>query len=388
MPDSPIPEQRPLRAIFVDVPLIYSSGITQVMYKLARHRQPELLNMINVSLDKPSKKMTELLNAVVVSVSHIGNSSILRSAFNLRRVMKQHSADLVVANSFRCYLVAKLAVVGTGKPVVYWIHTINQIHTSRLRKILFPILSKHDALIYVSQAVRENNRPRGYQGMDAVIYNAVEAPEMTLEWQPYSPEKRAEFGVPGDAIVLGYTAQFVYYKDHTTLLKAFNSLSQRFPNLYLVLVGGGPDHAAAIARAEQLTARDRVLFLGIREDARALLGIVDLYVHVAPEEAFGLAVVEAMLARRPVIAARAFALPELIRDGETGLLFETGNAQDLERKITRLIEDRAYAAQLAAAGEQDCRRRFPPEPFAQQVTAFLQNVMARRSSRSLVREKV
>lgn len=368
--------------------MIYSSGITQVMYKLARHRKPELLDMINVSLDKPSKTMTGLFNAFGIRISHVGNSSILRSALNLRRVIKQSSADLVVANSFRCYLVAKLAVAGTGKPVMYWIHTINQIHTSRLRRILFPILSKRDALIYVSKAVRENNRPRGHQGMEAVIYNAVEAPEMMPEWQPYSPEKRIEFGIPEDAIVLGYTAQFVYYKDHTTLLNAFDHLSRRIPNLYLVLVGGGPDHTGAVARAKQLAASDRVLFLGIREDARALLGIVDLYVHVAPEEAFGLAVVEAMLAQRPVIAARAFALPELIRDEETGLLFETGNAQDLERQITRLIENRAYAAQLAAAGEQDCRRRFPPEPFAQQVTAFLQNVMSRRSSQSLVRKKI
>lgn len=382
MPDVPIPEGRPVRAIFLDVPLTYSSGITQVMYKLARYRQPELLDMLIVSLDTPSKIMVELFEAAGVRVSHIGNSTILKSALNLRRMISYDSVDIVVVNSFRCYLVAKVATAGSGKPVVYWIHTINQIHTSRVRRALFPVLSKRDALIYVSRAVLKNNRPRGYQGQDVVIYNSAEAPEVLLEWQPYAPEERAKFGIPANAVVLGYTAQFVYYKDHTLLLNAFDSLSQRFPDLYLVLVGDGPDHAAAAARAEQFAARDRVLFLGNRRDARALLGIVDLYVHVAPEEAFGLAVVEAMLARRPVIAAQAFALPELVRDGETGLLFESGNVEDLERQITRLIEDRTYATQLAAAGEQDCRRRFPPEPFAQQITAFLQSVSATSSSRA------
>ncbi|CAM3841877.1 Glycosyltransferase family 4 protein [Deinococcus saxicola] len=334
--------------------------------------------MLVVSLNKPDSAMVKLLGATGVRVDRIENSSILRSALNLKRVLKDYSADLVVANSFRCYLVAKIATAGSGKPVAYWIHTINQIYTSHVRKFLFPLLSKRDALLYVSKAVRENNRPRGYQGQDAVIYNSVEGPEMMQEWQPYNPDKRAELGIPDDAIVLGYTAHFVYYKDHPTLLNAFDTLSQRFPKLYLVLVGEGADRKVEVARAEKFAARDRILFLGRRRDARALLGIVDLYVHVASEEAFGLSVVEAMLAKRPVIAARAFALPELIQDGKTGLLFESGNVQELERQITRLIEDRAYAAQLAAAGEQDCRRRFPPGPFAEQVTVFLRKVGSTR----------
>lgn len=380
MRDLSMPKNRPIRAIFVDVPLIYTSGVTQVMYKLARHRQPKLLDMRIVGLDKPSRIMTELFNSAGVAVNHVGNSNIARSAFNLRRVIRGHSADLVVANSFRCYLVAKIATAGTGKPVVYWIHTINQIHTNRIRKILFLLLSKRDPLIYVSKAVRENNQPDGYQGTDAVIYNSVEAPELMPEWQPYTPEKRAELGIPHDAIVLGYTANFVYYKNHGTLLSAFDHLSQRYPNLYLMLIGEGPGRDGVAARVGKLDASDRVLLMGSRTDARALLGIVNLYVHVASEEAFGLAVVEAMLACRPVIAARAFALPELIRDEQTGLLFDTDDVQDLERQITRLIEDRTYAGQLAAAGERNCRLRFPPEPFAQQVTAFLQNVSAAHSS--------
>ncbi|GHF35963.1 glycosyl transferase [Deinococcus metalli] len=366
---------------------MYSSGVTQVLYKLARYKQADLLEMSIASLDTPQKAMVEILKGDDVEVNHLGNSGVLISALALRRVMNRRSIDVVVANSFRSYLVAKAAALGSGTPVVYWVHTINQILTSRFRKLLYPLLTKNDPLLYVSQSVLENNRPAGHRGEDMVIYNSVEPPEIMPEWQPYPPEKRAEFDLPADAIVLGYTANFATYKDHPTLLRAFDSLSKRYQNLYLVLVGDGRTLDPARAQAKQFAASDRIRFLGTRHDARALLGLVDVYVHVSPEEAFGLAVVEAMLARRPVVAARAFALPELIRDGETGVLFEPGDAKDLERQVIRMIEDRAYAERLAHAGDLECRRRFPPEPFARQVTEFLYSVLSARSARTLAGEQ-
>lgn len=383
MPDLPLPDRRPLRAIFVDVPLIYSSGITQILAKVARYRPKDELSVFVASLDVPQKSTVALFESVDARVEHLGNASILQSALRLRSLLRSEALDVVVANSFRSYLVAKVATLFSGTPVVYWIHTINQLKTSRLKGLVYSALARRDPLIYVSEAVRLNNRPEGYRGQDAVIYNSVEPPENHPEWQPYGGEKRPEFGVPGDATVLGYMAHFVYYKDQTMLLRAFDALAARDPKLYLLLLGNGPDYDTVTRFADQLASRDRILFLGARRDARAVLGLVDIYVHVAPEEAFGLAVVEAMLARRPVVAARAFALPELIRDGETGLLFEPGNIQDLQEKVTRLIEDPAYAARLAQAGEESAGRNFPPEPFARQVTAFLQDVTASRPSRVL-----
>jgi glycosyltransferase involved in cell wall biosynthesis len=376
----------PLRAVFVDVPLIYHSGVTQVLSKIARYRQKDRLKVFVASLAVPQRSMVEFFESVDAKVDHLGNSGILQSAFRLRKLIHSESLDLVVANSFRSYLVGKVATLFSGKPVVYWIHTVNQLNTSRLKKLIFSNLARHDPLIYVSEAVGINNRPEGYRGQDTVIYNSVEVPESNPDWQPYGKERRGDFGLPEDAIVLGYMAHFVYYKDHATLLRAFDAMAKKHPRLYLILIGNGPDYGTMTRLADQLDSRDRILFLGARKDARAVLGLIDIYVHVATEEAFGLAVVEAMLARRPVVAARAFALPELIQDGETGLLFEPRNLQDLEEKITQLIEDPAYAARLAQAAAESGRRNFPPEPFARQVTAFLQGVTTSRSTRAVLRE--
>lgn len=386
MPDLPLSDRRPLRAIFVDVPLIYSSGITQVLSKVARYRPKDVLSVFVASLDVPQKSTVELFESVDARVEHLGNASILQSALRLRKLMRSESLDVVVANSFRSYLVGKVATLFSGTPVVYWIHTINQLKTNPMKNFIFSSLARHDPLIYVSEAVMVNNRPEGYRGEDTIIYNSVEPPENNPDWQPYGGQKRREFGLPEDATVLGYMAHFVYYKDHATLLHTFDVLAKKFPKLYLLLLGNGPDHDAMVRLASQLDSSDRILFLGPRKDARAVLGLVDIYVHVATEEAFGLAVIEAMLAQRPVVAARAFALPELIRDGETGLLFEPRNVQDLAEKVTRLIEDPVYAARLAQAGEEACRRNFPPEPFARQVTTFLQDVTISRSARALLRE--
>lgn len=364
----------PLRAAFVDVPLIFSSGISQVMYKLALFRRPEKLEMFVVSLDVPQVSMVNLVEETGAAVRHIGNRNILKSAINLNHLVKNNFIDVIVANSLRSYLVCKVASLWNRKPVVYWIHTVNQIHTNLLKKLIFSALIKSDPLIYVSEAVKDNNRPKKHRGKDAVIYNAVQIPEDNPNWIPYSFDRRQEFGIPEDAIVLGYTANFVYYKDHITLLKAFDNLFRLYPNIYLMLIGAGTDYDKTRGIAQEFESKEHIIFLGTRRDARAILGIIDFYVHVSPEEAFGLAVVEAMLASRPTIAARAFALPEIVTDGKTGLLFEPRNVKDLEEKIITLIQNRGFANTLAIAGAQHCSAKFPPEPFAQQVTEFLEDV--------------
>lgn len=361
----------PTRALLVDMVLKQSSGVTHVLLTLARHRDHEGLSLVFASLHPVQKAMVPFMTEQNVPVHSVGNRSISSAARGLQDVIRTGDVQVVIANSFRAYLAAKLATFQSRVPVIFWIHTINQIETTPLKTGLFRTLTRNDTLLYVSRAVRDGNQPPGHRGRSAVIYNAVEPPEMKAEWQPYDRKQRVGHGLPAGGTVLGYVANMVDYKDHRTLFNGFNALASRRPDVHLMLVGDGPLMNDLKGYVAGLETADRIHFLGMRTDARALLGLIDIYVHPSPEEAFGMAVVEAMLAGRPIVAARSCALPELIDDGTTGLLFEPQNPQDLARQVERLLDDPALATRLAHAADASARQRFAPQRLATELSALL-----------------
>src|SRR5580704_162422 len=119
-----------------------------------------------------------------------------------------------------------------------------------------------------------------------------------------------------------------------------HELVRRKINAHLLLIGTGRDIEAAHLMAKAGLAADRIHFLGVRTDVRRLLGLVDIYISPSREEGFGLAVAEAMLATRPVIAAQnSGGVTELIESDRTGLLVNPGSATAMADAVMALAAD-------------------------------------------------
>ena len=123
-----------------------------------------------------------------------------------------------------------------------------------------------------------------------------------------------------DAFVVGYTAQFIEWKNHRSLLNVASALVKKYPHLHFVLIGDGFLLSEVARMSSDLGLDDRVHFLGNRTDAKELLGTFDAYMHPSCGEAFGLSLAEAMLAGLPTLASDTGAFPEIIEHGITGLL--------------------------------------------------------------------
>jgi len=121
-----------------------------------------------------------------------------------------------------------------------------------------------------------------------------------------------------------------------------------------------------------------VALLGYREDVGDFLHTSDLFVHPSVAEGFGIAVAEAMMAGRPVIAANAGALPELIVDGESGMIVEPLDAQAWAAAIVRLMRDSALAKKLADNGENRALKLFSIERFVAEHEKFFEDVLEGR----------
>ncbi|WP_170130862.1 glycosyltransferase family 4 protein [Deinococcus yavapaiensis] len=359
------------RVTFVDRGLAYHGGVPNVLLNFAKYADPSLIRVHVASLKPSTPDMSAEFDRLDVPLFELGDDGYVKPALALRRCLRSHAVDVVVANTLKSYLVAKLATLGTSCKVVYWMHAVNEVMSNRVKALVYTTLSRRDSLMFVSNATRNVNLPRRHRGASHVIYNGVEHPDRSERWRPYERARRAEFGFDERDFVILYTASFEELKNHRVLLEAFEALLPLVPNARLVLVGRGELLEAMRSRAQEMSGGERVHFLGARPDARRLLGLADVYVHPSYIEAFGLVVVEAMLARVPVIVANTAALPELVRHGETGLLFDAHDPRDLTRNLAWLAEHPVDARRFATAAYEDAATRFSPERFASEITGAL-----------------
>jgi glycosyltransferase involved in cell wall biosynthesis len=168
-------------------------------------------------------------------------------------------------------------------------------------------------------------------------------------------------------------------KGHRYLLEALPAIVNAVPNAWLLLVGEGSqtDALRAHARSLPLPARERVVFAGFQTDIEAVTQALDVAVMPSLREAQGLALLEAMAARRPVVASAVGGIPETVRDGANGLLVPPADPQALATAIVRLARDARLRDRLAASGRRRVEDRFSMAASVRQVEAIYEEKLVR-----------
>jgi glycosyltransferase involved in cell wall biosynthesis len=163
---------------------------------------------------------------------------------------------------------------------------------------------------------------------------------------------RRELGLPASSIVVGNVAHLAGHKSQRDLIAAMPRLLADLPGARLVVVGDGEERARLAAQASALGVAESVVFTGFRKDVPRLLAAFDLFAMSSRLEGFCNSVLEAFAAGVPDVATRAGGLPEMVRDGETGLLTPVGDPAALASALLRLAGDRPLAERLAVAGRK------------------------------------
>jgi len=162
---------------------------------------------------------------------------------------------------------------------------------------------------------------------------------------------RAELRLePGDRLALA-VGNLYPVKGHSHLLEAFGLLAQRFPRLHVAVAGRGDLEAPLRARAHALEVADRFHLLGLRSDVANVLAGADLFVLPSLSEGLPLALVEAMLAGRPIVATAVGEVGTVLNgsSAHAGLLVPPGDAAALATAMARVLSNPSEAQQLAAA---------------------------------------
>lgn len=215
-----------------------------------------------------------------------------------------------------------------------------------------------DALIAVSAAVRDVllERRIGRPEQWHVIPVGLELDALLAGSLPQA-EARARLGLGREGPLVGIVGRLVSVKDHRTFLRAAAQLAARRPAVRFVVAGDGPLRES-LRREAQALLGERIRFLGWVLELEALYSALDLVVLTSRNEGTPLALVEAGAAGVPAVATRVGGVPDIVRDGATGLLAPVGDAAAIAGMVAALLDDPACARAMGAAARDWVRDRF------------------------------
>jgi glycosyltransferase involved in cell wall biosynthesis len=193
----------------------------------------------------------------------------------------------------------------------------------------------------------------------------------------FVPQKKAA----SEHVVIGSVARLSAEKGVRYLVEAFGELRERYGgDVSLRIAGDGPERGRIEALIERLNLESSVELRGWlqHEAVPAFLNELDVFVMPSTWEGFGVAAAEASAAGLPVVATNVYGIPDVVRDGDTGLLTPPRNPVALAKAIGRLVEDPRMRARMGAAGREYVARHYDWSQNAAQMAAIYERLLEKK----------
>jgi glycosyltransferase involved in cell wall biosynthesis len=300
----------------------------------------------------------------------------LTAAWRLARVLRDLRPDIVHAHDPHAVAMAALAR-SIGGPDPAPLLVASRRVDFRIRQNAFSRWKYRqvDVFICASECIRQMLLADGVEPERAVtVHEGVDIDH--IDAAPPA-DVRAAFWLPHGAPLVGNVAALVPHKGQRYLVEAAALVVRRMPDARFLIVGDGELRATLeqAVRREQL--EKHVIFTGFRPDVLSLIKGFDLFVMSSVTEGLGTSLLDAMAASRPVVATRTGGIPEVVVDGETGLLVPPRDAHALAEAIIRLLGDESLRAAFGRAGRQRVERRFSADRMVAATLAVYESLAGR-----------
>lgn len=295
----------------------------------------------------------------------------------LLRFLRRHKFDIVHTHSSKAGILGRWAAYWSGVPVI-----VHSSHSHVFYGYFHPLVTAfykvmERAAAKVSDSLQELtsigvkehlHHKVGRAEQFQVVYSGQDLGGFLAPGDPAERAAlRAELGLSDEHLAVACVARLAPIKGHNTLLPAFAKALESNPNLRLVLVGTGELESQLKDLAKSLDIEEQVIFTGMREDVAALLKASDLFVLASLNEGLGRALVEAGACGLASVATRVGGVPEVVLDGETGLLAPPGDAAAMAEALTRLAADPELRARMGRAAREHVHPKFSIESMIETI---------------------
>lgn len=278
----------------------------------------------------------------------------------LRRLFRDFGADIVNTHSGRDTQLAGLAARTLGK---------RRPKVVRTRHLALPITSRFTYSILPDHVVSVSDFVRGFLIEAGVPAEKITAVPTGIDLTRYDAERvgelRTELGLPESSLLVGTVAILRKKKGHTEILDAVPEVLRQFPHAHFVFAGDGPQFENLKRRIDTEGLGTHVHLLGLRRDVINVLASLDLFVLPTYQEALGTAFAEAGAMGLPVVATNVDGVPEVVSNGNSGLLVPAKDSGAIAKSICELLGDPLRREQFGLFAHNFVRQRFSRDVMAE-----------------------
>jgi glycosyltransferase involved in cell wall biosynthesis len=298
-------------------------------------------------------------------------------AWRLRTELRELRIEGVFCNDTRGLLTVGLAARSLGLPVMIW-EKLEQPQ-GWLDALQLPLATINVVIANAVLAKCPAWQVRLFRRKITQVFDGVDVALFQR-----AREIRAQLGLAENDTALAVVGTITHRKGQDRILQVIDRLVERAPSVKLLMVGG-PISEEDRRFFDRLPNNNhpRVAWLGVRRDIPEIMKSVDILVAPSRYEGMSRVCVEAMAAGKPVVAARIGGIPEVVVDGETGLLFDGDDADALVECLVRLSASREHREQLGAAGKLRAARCFDGSRQMQKVLDLLIGMIPPRNARNV-----
>jgi len=326
--------------------------------------------------DAPFSNLLREKGLAVTPFKELGRFDI-RVYPRLIEILQSVRPDIVHSHGVKANFFARLAGVRAKIP-----HRITTVHSflehdypKRFPYFIASQMEKRtrflcNHFVAVSQALYDDLIKKGVAPIKiSIIPNGIPVDTYAprAEWMAAGKKLRQAWNIPEDGFVIGTTARLVPVKGLSYLIKGFAKAVKEEPNLYLVIIGDGPQKNSLIQLSEDLSISKQVRFVGFRADVPASLAAIDGYINTSVSEGQSISLLEAMAAEKPAIVTEVGGMKEMVTDLQTAIVIPPRSSEEVGNSILVLKREEKLREQLRQAAKQEIIRHYSSTVMTQKL---------------------
>lgn len=288
----------------------------------------------------------------------------LKAIKGVRALIKKYNPDIVYAHSSKAGAIARAADIGLRNRCVYNPHGwAFNMRCSAKKKAMYTAIEKIaapfcDKIICISDAEKQSALDKKICREDKlqVIFNGVDIE--SYENGVRGAIKRKDLNIPEDAFVVGMVGRMSPQKAPDVFVKMAKQVKDEIPNAHFIIVGNGNQKDEIRKYAEDNGFSNSLHITGWVDNPMSYVELFDVACLLSRWEGFGLALPEYMMAGKPIVASRVDAIPNIIRNGENGLLVEVDDDIGASKAVLRILREDGLRKKIVAQGLEDVHNRF------------------------------
>ncbi len=300
-----------------------------------------------------------------------------KAVAGIRDFIESNGIDIVQSHGYKADFFALAASRGTRVKKIATCHPWTETSYSRLGRFYTwidkTLLNRFDRIVAVSEPLKNEILEKNISpSRISVIENGIDL----LRFQVSKPREQVcrEFGLPTDRKIIGTIGRLVPEKGQHLLIEAAAKLKDEFADAYFVIAGDGDLRRTLEDQAAQSNLTDRFRFLGTCHRIPEILSVMEVFTLPSISEGLPMVILEAMAAKKPIVATNVGAIPDVLQNGDAGIVI-TPEAEALANAIVRLLRSPLEAQQLAAAAYQHVLEEYSSEKMVREYVRIYDSLL-------------